>query len=247
MTVAELKAFLSSSLDFTVVDVREPSEWQALHIANQTRRMLLLPSTSGVLRNDTADGWRRIPPTHPVFFICRSGSRSEAASEFLAETSHYGVVINVLGGMNEFAAAFPGDVTSGPYAGDPLYPLPPSKLGTVWAVNSVQLKQWLERRVNVTVVDVRSPAAFAAARVADAYGLGVGRRLFNIPRSDLLDGRWREVPRDLPIVVACSVTELGLAAAEKLAQERVQAQIMNVQGGMLDWIRIGLPTSPPKA
>ena len=76
MTVAQLKAFLSSGLDFTVADVREEWEWEAAHIANQAGRMLLLPSSSGVLRNDTADGWRRIPPTRPVFVICRRVRRA---------------------------------------------------------------------------------------------------------------------------------------------------------------------------
>lgn len=84
-----------------VIDVREPSEWDAGHVAHAE----LVPLATVPDRLERFDG-------APTYVICRSGNRSGTACRFLLDR---GIdAVNVAGGMLAWAeAGLPID------AGDP--------------------------------------------------------------------------------------------------------------------------------
>ena len=79
-----------------VVDVREPYETNSGVIEGA----YLYPWSSGVLRERHDE----LPSDRPLYVICRSGSRSAVASDFLFEQGH-SCVHNVLGGMSTWTNA----------------------------------------------------------------------------------------------------------------------------------------------
>jgi rhodanese-related sulfurtransferase len=87
----------------TVVDVREPVEWDEAHIPWAT----LVPLASVPDHVDAFDGT-------PTYVVCRSGGRSARACEFLAAQGRD--VVNVVGGMLAWQEAGL-EVTTGPAAG----------------------------------------------------------------------------------------------------------------------------------
>ncbi len=75
-----------------VIDVREPSEWDAGHVAHA----LLVPLATVPEHLERFDGT-------PTYVICRSGNRSGTACRFLLDQ---GIdAVNVAGGMLAWAAA----------------------------------------------------------------------------------------------------------------------------------------------
>jgi rhodanese-related sulfurtransferase len=83
ITVQELEAL---GADVRLIDVREPDEWAAGHVAHA----LHVPLGTVPDRLDAFDGT-------PTYVICRSGGRSGRACEFAAAQGHDAV--NVAGGM----------------------------------------------------------------------------------------------------------------------------------------------------
>ena len=75
------------------------------------------------------------------------------------------------------------------------------------------------------VVDVRTPAEFAAGHIDQAI---------NIPLEELR-GRLAELPRDRPIATYCQVGQRGYMATRLLLQKGLDAA--NVSGGYLTWTR----------
>lgn len=79
--------------DAVLLDVRETNEFEAGHVPGATHIAL------GELRERVAD----IPAGNPLYLICRSGSRSQKAAEFL--TGQGLSVANVVGGTTAWVAA----------------------------------------------------------------------------------------------------------------------------------------------
>lgn len=79
-----------------ILDVRTPQEYAAGHIPNST----LIPHT------DIRSRAEELPAdkSTPMFVYCRSGSRSTAASETLAELG-YTNIVNMRGGFPDWARA----------------------------------------------------------------------------------------------------------------------------------------------
>lgn len=76
----------------TVLDVREPDEWQAGHIEGALHIPLsLLP----VRVSEVPDG--------EILVVCKGGGRSAQACMYLGQQGH--VVINLAGGMLDWQAA----------------------------------------------------------------------------------------------------------------------------------------------
>lgn len=80
--------------NMVVLDVREPYEFAEGHVPGA----VLLPLSSLEQRID------EVPEGDPIYVICRSGNRSQQASEILAENGVKNVV-NVDGGMIAWQAA----------------------------------------------------------------------------------------------------------------------------------------------
>jgi hydroxyacylglutathione hydrolase len=93
MTVHELYDAVESG-DVDVLDVRQPAEWAAGHIAGATF------ITGAELPARVGD----VPEGRPLVVVCGSGYRSSVAASVLAGRRR-GAVINVLGGMRAWGRA----------------------------------------------------------------------------------------------------------------------------------------------
>ena len=90
MSVEELRQRLASGDGPRVLDVREPSEWNAAHIEGaHLQSVRLLPQRIAELPFSTSD---------PIAVICHSGARSSIASSVL-QRNGFTNVSNVTGGM----------------------------------------------------------------------------------------------------------------------------------------------------
>ena len=75
---------------FSVLDVREVEEFEALH----------LESARNFPLSQLADTYEQLDKTQPYYVICKSGIRSAHACQFLTEKGYD--VINVPAGMDAF-------------------------------------------------------------------------------------------------------------------------------------------------
>jgi rhodanese-related sulfurtransferase len=98
ITASELETKLREGAKLNVIDVRERDEWQAGHIA-QARN---IPLSEFADRLDELNAGE-----DPIYFVCRSGSRSGKACDFLAAQGYK--VVNMVGGM----LSWPGEVVTG--------------------------------------------------------------------------------------------------------------------------------------
>src|SRR6185369_11811051 len=92
MTVTELKALYDRGERPTVIDVREPYEWEIAHI----------PYTRLIPMNDIPDRYMELDPEDLVILQCRSGQRSQKVLEFL-ETKGFKKLKNLKGGVLAWA------------------------------------------------------------------------------------------------------------------------------------------------
>lgn len=96
ITVQELKSRLDNGEHITIIDVREPYEYEEYNIGAQLIPLGELPS--------------RISELEPmkdqeIVVHCRSGARSAGAKAFLTQNG-FGKVRNLLGGMLDWQANF---------------------------------------------------------------------------------------------------------------------------------------------
>lgn len=92
ITPAQLAGKLAEGEKFVLVDVREPHEWNAGHIAGAKH----IPLAQVPNRLD------EIPKDAEVVMLCRSGARSANAQQFLLRNG-YSRVKNLVGGMMRWA------------------------------------------------------------------------------------------------------------------------------------------------
>ncbi|MGN6186370.1 MAG: molybdopterin-synthase adenylyltransferase MoeB [Thermoanaerobaculia bacterium] len=92
ITPSEVKKHIDNAIDVVLIDVREPHEWEAGHIA-QAKHIRL---------SEIPRRLAEIPQDKDVVMICRSGGRSENARQFLAQNG-YSRVKNMVGGMRRWA------------------------------------------------------------------------------------------------------------------------------------------------
>jgi len=93
--VAELKARMEAG-DIVLVDVRQPSEYEAGHVPGA--RLIPLGELSGRLDELSAE------KSGPVHLICKSGGRSARAQRSLVAAG-FAEAINVRGGTSAWIAA----------------------------------------------------------------------------------------------------------------------------------------------
>ncbi|MBO8138179.1 MAG: rhodanese-like domain-containing protein [Desulfotomaculum sp.] len=88
ITAGELKEMLDSSSDILMIDVREPYEYNAGHIAGSILRPL-----------GKIESWsKELDKDKPIVLICRSGNRSAQAARCLVDQG-FTNVMNLKGGV----------------------------------------------------------------------------------------------------------------------------------------------------
>jgi rhodanese-related sulfurtransferase len=88
MTVSALSDEITAGSDVQIIDVREAGEWRSGHI-RQARHIPL---------DQLGQRAAEIDPSRPVVFVCRSGNRSEYATQALRQAG-YDQAVNLAGGM----------------------------------------------------------------------------------------------------------------------------------------------------
>lgn len=95
---SELETRLREGEKLSVIDVREPDEWQSGHIAEAVS----IPLSEFVERVGELTDFEE-----PIYLVCRSGNRSGKACDYLSAQGYE--VVNMAGGM----LSWPGDVVTG--------------------------------------------------------------------------------------------------------------------------------------
>src|ERR1700688_1124386 len=100
-------------------------------------------------------------------------------------------------------------------------------------ITSVELKERLDRGDRLTLVDVREPNEFQINRIPGTVLIPLGE----IPR------RYAELSKDDEIVVHCKMGGRSAKAADFLRSVGF-SRVLNLKGGILDWIDKVDPTQP---
>lgn len=82
----------------TLVDIRLPEEWQQTGVIKDSKPLTLFEKNGSVAPNFLADLQKIVPANKPVALICRTGNRTRAGSEMLAQAG-YSQVYNVTNGI----------------------------------------------------------------------------------------------------------------------------------------------------
>lgn len=98
ITASELETKLREGEKLSVIDVREPDEWQSGHIGEAVS----IPLSEFVERVGELHAF-----SEPFYLVCRSGNRSGKACDYLAAQGYE--VVNMIGGM----LSWPGKVVTG--------------------------------------------------------------------------------------------------------------------------------------
>ncbi len=93
VTVQELKSMMDSGVDFLLVDVREPFEFEEANLDG-----LLIPI------GEITERFSEIPRDKPVVIHCRSGARSANVVNYLTQSKGYTNLANLKGGIKAWAA-----------------------------------------------------------------------------------------------------------------------------------------------
>jgi adenylyltransferase/sulfurtransferase len=105
--------------------------------------------------------------------------------------------------------------------------------GNGWEISSVELKQRLDRGDELTLVDVREPNEYQINRIPGTRLIPLGE----IPR------RYAELDPDAEVVVHCKVGARSAKAADFLRSVGFK-RVLNLKGGILDWIDKVDPSQP---
>lgn len=108
----------------------------------------------------------------------------------------------------------------------------PRAARTFTTITADELKRRLDAGERLFLLDVRSPEEYAHE------GHIAGSHLLPLP---MLALRLGDLPRDTPIVCVCRSGNRSGIAAEQLARQGF-GTVLNLGGGMLGWVRAGLPT-----
>ena len=100
-------------------------------------------------------------------------------------------------------------------------------------ITAVELKQRLDRGDRFRLIDVREPNEYQINRIAGSDLIPLGE----IPR------RYAELDPDEPTVVLCKMGTRSARAADFLRSVGFK-RVLNLRGGILDWVDKVDPTQP---
>ena len=109
----------------------------------------------------------------------------------------------------------------------------PANVNNATEITAVELKRRLDRGDQITIVDVREPHEYQINRIAGSKLIPLG----DIPK------RFNELDPDDEIVVQCKVGARSARAADFLRSVGF-GRVLNLSGGILDWIDKVDPSQP---
>ena len=109
----------------------------------------------------------------------------------------------------------------------------PVAVNSATEITSVELKQRLDQGEKLTIVDVREPNEYQINRIAGSVLIPLG----DVPK------RYNEFDPDEEIIVQCKMGGRSAKAADFLRSVGFK-RVLNLKGGILDWIEKVDPTQP---
>ena len=88
----------------TLVDIRLLEEWQQTGIIKGSKTITFFDKTGRINPNFVPQFTKIADPEKPVMFICRTGNRTNAASQAIAQQLGYKKVLNVTHGITGWLA-----------------------------------------------------------------------------------------------------------------------------------------------
>jgi len=82
-----------------IIDVRRKDEWDTTGVIADSKLLTAFDAYGNFVQSFPADLSKLVKPDEPVIVICRTGSRSSAIANFLAERAGYTKVYNVTDGI----------------------------------------------------------------------------------------------------------------------------------------------------
>lgn len=82
----------------TLVDIRLPEEWQQTGVVEGSKLLTLFEKNGSVAPDFMANLQKMVPSDKPVALICRTGNRTRAGAQMLAQAG-YAQVYNVTQGI----------------------------------------------------------------------------------------------------------------------------------------------------
>lgn len=94
------KALLAKPMK--IIDIRTPAEWTQTGIIKGTHTIMFFDE-KGNMKTDAFEAKLRkiVKKNEPFALVCRTGSRTAVAAQFLSEERGYENVINLQGGMSK--------------------------------------------------------------------------------------------------------------------------------------------------
>ncbi len=87
-----------------IIDIRRPEEWQQTGIVKGSKTITFFDKTGRINPNFVPEFTAVTDPNQPVVLICRTGNRTKAASQAIAQQLGYKEVLNVTHGITGWIA-----------------------------------------------------------------------------------------------------------------------------------------------
>lgn len=94
---AKLQELLDQGV--TLVDIRLQEEWQQTGVVKGSKTITFFDKTGRINPNFIPEFTKSVTPDQPVALICRTGNRTQAASQAIAQQLGYKNVMNVTHGI----------------------------------------------------------------------------------------------------------------------------------------------------
>ena len=105
---------------------------------------------------------------------------------------------------------------------------------TINEINSGELNTWQQEENDILLVDVRTPEEMMRGIISGGRPMPL----------NLLPGHVGNFPDDVPVVFYCR-TGARSAQATAFMMARGFKQAYNLQGGIMDWVKQGMPIEVP--
>lgn len=99
---AKLKELIAQGV--TLIDIRRKEEWQQTGIVKGSKTITFFDRTGQINPNFVPEFTAIAKPDQPVALICRTGNRTQAASQAIAQQLGYKNVMNVTHGITGWIA-----------------------------------------------------------------------------------------------------------------------------------------------
>jgi adenylyltransferase/sulfurtransferase len=103
----------------------------------------------------------------------------------------------------------------------------PASCASEQIISAQNLLNWIEENKSFNLLDVREPPEFRQMHLNKA---------FSFPLSQLIKGL-PDLPKDLPWVVICQQGGRGRKAVQYIQEVEPEVQLLNLEGGLSEWIK----------